>query len=133
MTNNSNRLDVRFRFQPKAKSLDGVLFGYLKPSRKNIVYQEMILKALRAFWLPEAYRQTGEKKGQALKKLAQDMIFMLEEHANYLRSEFGIARPMIETVHPANSDFNLPEQDSDNEAQAVEAWTSAEGFDVGDL
>jgi hypothetical protein len=61
------------------------------------------------------------------------MIFMLEEHANYLRSEFGIARPMIETVHPANSDFNLPEQDSDNEAQAVEAWTSAEGFDVGDL
>jgi hypothetical protein len=131
MTNNSNRLDVRFRFQPKAKSLDGVLFGYLKPSRKNIVYQEMILKALRAFWLPEAYRQTGEKKGQALKKLAQDMIFTLEEHANYLRSEFGIARPMIGTVQKA--DFNVPEQDSDNDAIAVEAWTSAEGFDVGDL
>jgi len=131
MTNNSNRLDVRFRFQPQSKSLDGVLFGYLKPSRKNIVYQEMILKALRAFWLPEAYRQTGEKKGQALKKLAQDMIFTLEEHANYLRSEFGIARPLIGTVQKA--DFNVPEQDSDNDAQAVEAWTSAEGFDVGDL
>jgi hypothetical protein len=131
MTNNGNRLDVRLRFQPKAKSLDGVLFGYLKLSRENIVYQEMILKALRAFWLPEAYRQTGEKKGQALKKLAQDMIFTLEEHANYLRSEFEIARPMIGTVQKA--DFNLPEQDSDNDAQAVEAWTSAEGFDVGDL
>jgi hypothetical protein len=131
MTNNGNRLDVRLRFQPKAKSLDGVLFGYLKPSRENIVYQEMILKALRAFWLPEAYRQTGEKKGQALKKLAQDMIFILEEHASYLRSEFEIARPMIGTVQKA--DFNLPEQDSDNDAQAVEAWTSAEGFDVGDL
>jgi len=131
MTNNSNRLDVRLRFQPKAKSLDGVLFGYLKPSRENIVYQEMILKALRAFWLPEAYRQTGEKKGQALKKLAQDMIFTLEEHANYLRSEFEIARPVIGTVQKA--DFNVPEQDSDNDAQAAEAWTSAAGFDVGDL
>jgi hypothetical protein len=131
MTNNSNRLDVRLRFQPKAKSLDGVLFGYLKPSRENIVYQEMILKALRAFWLPEAYRQTGEKKGQALKKLAQDMIFTLEEHANYLRSEFEIARPVIGTMQKA--DFRVPEQDSDNDAQAVEAWTSAEGFDVGDL
>ena len=131
MTNNGNRLDVRLRFQPKAKSLDGVLFGYLKPSRENIVYQEMILKALRAFWLPEAYRQTGEKKGQALKKLAQDMIFTLEEHANYLRSEFEIARPMIGTVQKA--DFNVPEQDSDNDAQAAEAWTSATGFDVGDL
>jgi hypothetical protein len=131
MTNNSNRLDVRFRFQPRSKSLDGVLFGYLKQSRENIVSREMILKALRAFWLPEAYRQTGEKKGQALKKLAQDMIFTLEEHANYLRSEFGIARPMIGTVQKA--DFNVPEQDSDNDAIAVEAWTSAEGFDVGDL
>jgi hypothetical protein len=131
MTNNSNRLDVRLRFQPKAKSLDGVLFGYLKPSRENIVYQEMILKALRAFWLPEAYRQTGEKKGQALKKLAQDMIFILEEHASYLRSEFEIARPVIGTVQKA--DFNVPEQDSDNDAQAVEAWTSTAGFDVGDL
>jgi hypothetical protein len=59
------------------------------------------------------------------------MIFTLEEHANYLRSEFGIARPMIGTAHPA--DFNVPEQDSDNDAQAVEAWTSAQGFDVGDL
>ena len=124
----TDRLDIKFRFRPVSNSLDGVLLSYLKKDSSPIS-REMILKALRAFWLPEAHQRTGAKKGQALKNLAIDMIFALEEQANYLRREFSIERPIVRVVQQQlqGKQPELLEED-----QAGEAWNLKE-LDTGGL
>jgi len=124
----TDRLDIKFRFRPVSNSLDGVLLSYLKKDSSPIS-REMILKALRAFWLPEAHQRTGAKKGQALTKLAIDMIFALEEQANYLRREFSIERPIVRVVQQ-----QLQEKQPEllEEDQAGEAWNLKE-LDTGGL
>jgi hypothetical protein len=124
----NDRLDIKFRFRPLSNSLDGVLLSYLKKDSSPIS-REMILKALRAFWLPEAHQRTGAKKGQALTKLAEDMIFALEEQANYLRTEFSIERPLVQVVQ---QQLQITEPQLLEEDQAGEAW-NLEELDTGGL
>ena len=124
----NDRLDIRFRFRHLSNSLDGVLLSYLKKDSSPIS-REMILKALRAFWLPEAHQRTGAKKGQALTKLAEDMIFALEEQANYLRTEFSIERPLVQVVQ---QQLQITEPQLLEEDQAGEAW-NLEELDTGGL
>ncbi len=124
----NDRLDIKFRFRPLSNSLDGVLLSYLKKDSSPIS-REMILKALRAFWLPEAHQRTGAKKGQALTKLAIDMIFALEEQANYLRTEFSIERPVVQVVQ---QQLQITEPQLLEEDQAGEAW-NLEELDTGGL
>jgi hypothetical protein len=124
----NDRLDIKFRFRPLSNSLDGVLLSYLKKDSSPIS-REMILKALRAFWLPEAHQRTGAKKGQALTKLAEDMIFALEEQANYLRTEFSIERPVVQVVQ---QQLQITEPQLLEEDQAGEAW-NLEELDTGGL
>jgi hypothetical protein len=126
----TDRLDIKFRFRPVSNSLDGVLLSYLKKDSSPIS-REMILKALRAFWLPEAHQRTGAKKGQALKKLAEDMIFALEEQANYLRTEFSIERPLGRVVQQ-QLQGKQPQLLEVEEDQAGEAWNLKE-LDTGGL
>jgi hypothetical protein len=85
-----DRIPFSLRLYPKITSPDGILLTYLKkqlPPVKN----EMVLKALRGYWLAEAYQSSGKKRGQELKRLAQQMVFTLEEQANYLRVVFDLA------------------------------------------
>jgi hypothetical protein len=124
----NDRLDIKFRFRPLSNSLDGVLLSYLKKDSSPIS-REMILKALRAFWLPEAHQRTGAKKGQALTKLAEDMIFALEEQANYLRTEFSIERPLVQVVQ---QQLQIQQPQLLEEDQAGEAW-NLEELDTGGL
>jgi hypothetical protein len=91
----------------------------------------MILKALRAFWLPDAYHHGGGKKHHELKKLAGNMILVLEEQANYLRTVFGIERqffspaavPMVQ---------ELPQQPEPQEEENS-VWKSVQRLDTGGL
>lgn len=85
------QLNVTFRFQPWSSSPDGLLLQYLK-QQVIPVKNEMVLRALRAFWLAEAYQNLGGKRPQELKRLAMTMIGVLEDQANYLRAVFGIER-----------------------------------------
>ena len=124
----NDRLDIKFRFRPLSNSLDGVLLSYLKKESSPISC-EMMLKALRAFWLPEAHQRTGAKKGQALTKLAEDMIFALEEQANYLRTEFSIERPLVQVVQ---QQLQIQQPQLLEEDQAGEAW-NLEELDTGGL
>jgi hypothetical protein len=62
-----NRLDIVFRFRPSAESPDGLLLHYLKNLGVTPISNEMVLKALRAFWLPDTYFDCGEKRGGELK------------------------------------------------------------------
>ena len=121
------QLDIKFRFQPMAKSPDGILLEYLKNHLDSAsITQELVLKALRAYWLVDAYQHSGAKKAE-LKRLAQNTIFALEEHANYLRTVYGLARP---TAYPPmvqmhsdqpDGESSRPETDEEEEESALVA------------
>jgi hypothetical protein len=113
------QLDIKFRFQPLRSSPDGILLDYIKNCQELDAFSnEMVLKALRAYWLADAYHDCGAKKGQHLKKLAINMIFALEEHANYLRTVFGIERiqPMYQ-VPPSAPVFQAVPQEEEEEEE----------------
>jgi hypothetical protein len=135
-----NRLDIRFRFRPSPKTPNGILLNYLKKQGTSLISNEMMLRAARAFWLPEAYQDCGAKKGQELKKLAINMIFALEDHALHLRTVFGIERqspvspvfqqmptypPALRVVPQEPLDVETDEEDN--------AWNSVPKFDTGGL
>ena len=115
------QLDIKFRFQPMAKSPDGILLEYLKNHLCSAsITQELVLKALRAYWLVDAYQHSGAKKAE-LKRLAQNTIFALEEHANYLRTVYGLARPaayppMVQ-MPPNETPLVAPQPETDDEEE----------------
>jgi hypothetical protein len=126
-----NRLSIIFRFRASPKTPDATLLRYLKNQEATPISNEMALKALRAFWLPDAYRSSGEKKGQELKRLAQKMIWSLEEQANYLRIVFGIERqppsaPLVQALAPMPEVAQEQDQDGD-------VWESVQRLDTGGL
>ena len=93
----SQQLNFRFRAQPSATSPDGILLSYLHEQLPS-VKSEMILKALRAYWLAQAYQACNKKRGQELKNLAQQMIFSLEEQITQLRVVFNLpAATLLQT------------------------------------
>ena len=103
-----NRLDFKFRFRPAPTTPNGVLLKYLKKQGNPLICNEMILRAARAFWLPEAYQDAGTKKGQELKRLAQNMILLLEGQAEHLRTVFGIERLLLLVFPPLPSFSSHP-------------------------
>ena len=142
------QLDIKFRFQPLRSSPDGILLDYIKNRQElDSISNEMVLKALRAYWLADAYQNCGAKKGQQLKKLAINMIFALEEHANYLRTVFGIERiqpvyqvppldsaPVLMAVHQEEEEEKqeLQEEEEEEEEEA-NPWNSIPRFNTGGL
>lgn len=88
--------DFRFRLQPLKSAPDEVLLRYLKEQGKS--GNDLLLKAVRAFWMPFAYQNCGGKHEQDLKLLAANMVNVLEEHANYLRTTFNLPRMGIKGV-----------------------------------
>ncbi|MCA1990774.1 MAG: hypothetical protein LDL41_01830 [Coleofasciculus sp. S288] len=86
----SERRNFRFRFQPYVSTLDFGLLEYLKGMKQC---NELVLQAVRAYWLPYALRDLGLKKGQALKKAVESSIFALESRIEQLRNDFGIESP----------------------------------------
>jgi hypothetical protein len=89
----TERLSFSFRSQPSAESLDGILFGYLNAQPPD-VKNEMVLRAIRTYWLAEAYQAQGKKRGQELKRLAEQMIFCLEGQIFQIRLAFDLPIPL---------------------------------------
>lgn len=83
----STRKNFRFRFQPYVSTLDFGLLEYLKGMN---LCNELVLQAVRAYWLPYALRDLGLKKGQALTETIKSSIFALESRIEQLRRDFGI-------------------------------------------
>lgn len=103
MTNSDNSLKKRsivFRFQPMDETPDSILLDYLKSTDAP---NELALRAMRMCWLAYAYQHSGTSKGQQLKKVAQEMIWVLEGHIEELRAAFGVERPQPPTyAYPTN-------------------------------
>jgi len=125
----SQQLNFRFRAQPSATSPDGILLSYLHEQLPS-VKSEMILKAIRAYWLAEAYQACNKKRGQELKNLAQQMIFSLEEQIAYLRVVFNLPAATLLQTSPGVSVSSrvdcepLPESEEEEDSLAQEDWKS---------
>ncbi len=92
MDNKPKQLNISFRFQPRDASGDGLLLKYIKQYDTSIS-NEMVLRAVRAFWLTEAHQNLGtHKRPQELKRIAQTMVRILEDQADSIRATFGIER-----------------------------------------
>jgi hypothetical protein len=75
---NSEQLDFNFRYRPKVNSSDAILIRYLqtfKPAQRK----ELILKALRAFYLVPAHGQLANL----------DNLSSLEDLARSLKKTYG--------------------------------------------
>jgi hypothetical protein len=132
----NRRLDIVFRFRPTAESPDGQLLQYLKRLGSTSISNEMVLKALRAFWLPDTYQNCGSKKAE-LKRLAQNTIFCLEEHANYLRHCFGIERQAPSLVQKYSLNLEMSQEQGQEQLEdddsVDEVWHSEQRLDTGGL
>lgn len=92
----AKKFDYRVRIQVAAESPDGILLDCIKNERhQSYSHKEMLLWALRAYWMPIAYqlrREQGELSlsDAQMKRIAQDAIHQLKQQISYLQSTFGI-------------------------------------------
>jgi hypothetical protein len=82
--------DYRVRVQVKTESPDAVLLDFLRNERQgSYSHKEMLLWALRAYWMPFAQQQSARSETQ-LRHIALSSIYQLEKHIDYIREAFGL-------------------------------------------
>ncbi|MEZ2247299.1 hypothetical protein [Microcoleus sp.] len=92
MAKEKERVDFLWRYQPFKSTPDGVLMSYIK-GNLMLPSREMILQALRPYWLPLAYLEKGNIDPVILERLFKNAVYALEKHALYLRDRGGIEYP----------------------------------------
>ena len=87
-----NKPRVRFIFEPDRTTPNGITYSWLIHDTYN--GKEKAATATRAFWLPFAYRHSGNYSEAELRDLAQQSIWQMEAQIQHLREEFelGLAR-----------------------------------------
>jgi hypothetical protein len=95
--------DYRVRVQVKTESPDAVLLDFLRNERQgSYSHKEMLLWALRAYWMPFAQQQYARstQSETQLRHIALSSIYQLEKHIDYIRETFGLvsleSRPKAE-------------------------------------
>jgi hypothetical protein len=98
----ANKFDYRVRIQVSAESHDGILLDCLKNERHpSYSHKEMLLWALRAYWLPIAYqiRQVSGEPCQTeaqLRQMAIHSIHQLKQQIAYLQTLFELPPDALE-------------------------------------
>lgn len=98
---------VRFIFEPDRHSPNGITFSWL--IHKTYGGKEKAAIATRAFWLPFAYRDTGNYGEADLKEMAQQSIWRLEEQIQHLRAAFELEPSLRPPIAPAAPSPLTPE------------------------
>ncbi|KAM3099273.1 hypothetical protein ACKFKF_15075 [Phormidesmis sp. 146-12] len=94
----TKKFDYRVRVQVALDSPDGVLLDCIKNERhQSYSHKEMLLWALRAYWMPIAYqlrREQGELSisDAQMRRIAQDAIHQLKQQISYLQSTFEVGQ-----------------------------------------
>lgn len=93
VSSSTNKPRVRFIFEPDRTSPNGINYFWLIHDTYN--GKEKAATATRAFWLPFAYRHSGNYSEVELRDLAQQSIWQMEAQIQHLREDFelGLARP----------------------------------------
>lgn len=94
------REELAFRHQPYQDSPEGVLAAYLKNNKVRLL-KEMVLQALRAYWLALAYQELGSLSSGELQRVGLYCVDELEKQANLIRWTLGLEYPQSHTFIPA--------------------------------
>lgn len=79
---------VRFTFEPDRHSPNGVTFTWLIHDAYE--GKGKAAMAVRSFWLPIAYQESGRYSETELRQFAQDCVRQLESQTQFLRSRFNL-------------------------------------------
>jgi hypothetical protein len=90
---NRKMIDYRVRIQVAEDSPDGVLLHFLKHERHpSFSHKEMLLWALRGYWMAIAFRQRSELGNEVaeaqIQRMALDAIYQLRQQIAYIQSTF---------------------------------------------
>jgi hypothetical protein len=107
---NRKIIDYRVRIQVAEDSPDGVLLDFLKHERHpSFSHKEMVLWALRGYWMAIAFRQRwepgdgGNSEAQMqMQRMALDAIHQLKQQIAYIQTTFEmeiVAVGEMATIH----------------------------------
>ena len=101
---------VRFTFEPGRSSPNGITFTWLIHDAYE--GKEKAAMAVRSFWLPIAYQQSGQYSKTELNQLAQDCVWQLEAQIQLLRSRFNLtdSQQPQSIIHPTYNQSKPPLQ-----------------------
>ncbi len=86
-------VDFRFRIRTDTNTVEGILLNYVRSGyHPSFLAKEMILRALKAFWLPFAYgdRQDLQVSSAFLKRLAREAISSLKQQIRDIERSFDL-------------------------------------------
>ena len=89
------KVDFRFRLRTSATTGEGVVLDYIRNGyHPYFPPREMILRAIKAYWLPFAYseRQDLQLSEASLKRLAQEAVSSLEQQIKDIERTFSLER-----------------------------------------
>ena len=107
------RRNFTFRYQPYTNTPDGILIDHLQKGDAVRSGKEMVLLAIRAFWLPLAYHEAGDVSEEELRRIGLTCCHALEHQITYLRLLFKLPAPsapiqMMPTSPPQAAEFMQP-------------------------
>ena len=101
---------VRFIFEPDRASPNGITFHWL--IHKAYGGKNKAASATRAFWLPFAYKDSGECSEAELKELAQQSVWQMEEQIQHIRETFELDSPIRANAPVSQPSIVVPQQAS---------------------
>lgn len=90
-------INFRLRLQPLVDSPEGVVYSYLN-SQGPRSSKDLIWQVLRMCYLPFAYKERGDLSDEKLKAMALEACNALENYASYIRTLFGLERPIVPII-----------------------------------
>jgi hypothetical protein len=93
---NRKMIDYRVRIQVAEDSPDGMLLDFLKHERHpSFSHKEMVLWALRGYWMAIAFRQRGDFEEDTIsqtrmRRIALDGIHQLRQQIAYIETTFEV-------------------------------------------
>ena len=81
-------VNIRFRFHIRSNSVDSETLNYLKSCSRET--NNMMLEAIRPYWMAVACRDSGFVEREELQKLSVQSVSALCSRARYLCATFGL-------------------------------------------
>ena len=130
------KVDFRFRLRTDTSTVEGILLDYIRSGHHpSFPAKEMLLRAMRAFWLPFAYsdRQDIQVAPAFVKRLAQEAISSLKQQIRDIERIFDLESDVTFAyglAPPATAFVPRPVQAV---AERVPEFVSVSSFDVDDM
>ena len=109
--NSPRYVNIRFRFYVRSNSVDSETLNYLKSCSREA--NNMMLEAVRPYWMAVACRDLGFVAGEALSKLAVSAVSALCSRARYLCATFDLdpaafGLSVVGPVTPCSPQVQIP-------------------------